>query len=84
MEMEGPATQTATLPIVGMGCGGCAAGIETMFKKAPGVQAATVSFPRGEAVIQYDPARTDRAALVALLVEEGYRVPDPVPTGTAA
>ena len=80
--MEGQATQKATLPIEGMGCGGCAAGIERMFTQAPGVQSASVSFSRGEAVVVYDPARTRRAALVTLLVEAGYRVPEASPSGT--
>jgi len=71
------ATQQVTLSIAGMGCGGCAAKIEKLLGQATGVRAASVSFPRAEAVVEYDPAVTGSAALVGLLAEAGYTVPVP-------
>lgn len=65
-------TERVILSIEGMGCGGCAVKIEGRLKQAVGVGAATVSFDQAAATVDYDPALTDHAALVALLAGGGY------------
>jgi len=67
-------SERVTLSIEGMGCGGCAAKIESRLKQVAGVGAAAVSFDQAEATVEYDPAQTDRIALVALLAEDGYAI----------
>ena len=71
------ATQASrlTLTVEGMGCGVCAANVEGALKQARGVQSASVSFERGDAVVEYDPTQTARASLVSLVEERGYSVP---------
>lgn len=81
--MQGP-TQQITLPVEGMGCGGCAAKVEKLLRQVDGVQEAAVSFPRRAAVVEYDPQQTDRDALVAALATGGYEVPESGLSGTPA
>jgi copper chaperone CopZ len=76
-------TQQVTLPIAGMGCGGCAAKIEKLLGQTAGVRAATVSFPRAEAVVEYDPVAIDRSRLESLLAEAGYTIPTPAMPGSS-
>ncbi len=73
--MERQEVRTVTLGVGGMGCAGCAASIERLLREAEGVRTAQVSFERAEAVVEIDPARIDREAVGALLVEAGYTVP---------
>jgi len=65
-------TQQVTFGIRGMGCTGCASEIEATLKQTPGVRSARVSFPRAEALVEYDPAATAPQSLSALLSEAGY------------
>lgn len=80
--MQGQTAQV-TLSIGGMGCGGCAAKIERLLGRTDGVHTAAVSFPRGEAVVEYDPAVTGRNRLALVLAEAGYAVPAPEPSGAS-
>jgi len=80
--MQGQTVQV-TLSIGGMGCGGCAAKIEKLLGRTDGVHTAAVSFPRGEAVVDYDPAATDRSRLISLLTEAGYTVQPSEPSGAS-
>lgn len=68
-------TEQVSLPVEGMGCGGCAAKVEKLLRQSAGVCEAVVSFPRAEAVVTYDPALTGSAQLTAMLSEAGYSVP---------
>lgn len=51
---------------------GCAKGITSELKRAPGVVTATVSFTNKLAVVAYDTNRTTVKALQKAIVEAGY------------
>lgn len=64
-----------TLPIAGMDCGSCAAGIEHVIRKQPGVLNVGVNYPTQKMKVEYDSTLIDRAALVKAVAKLGYRVP---------
>jgi len=73
-EMAQNGEQQVTLTIGGMNCGGCAARVQETLAKVAGVSDAQVSLAQGEAVVRYDPDRTDASALVTALATAGYAV----------
>lgn len=68
------ANATNRFAVTGMHCDGCAKGIASELKRAPGVAAATVSFTNKLAVVAYDTNRTTLKALQKVIVEAGYGV----------
>ena len=68
------ATDQVTFSVGGMGCGGCAAGVEARLLRAPGVKRAQVDFARSLARIEYDAAVTRPEALGAVISAAGYEV----------
>ena len=56
---------TVTLRIEGLLCSACAANVRSRLERADGVRSAAVDLERGEARVNYDPARTSPEALVA-------------------
>jgi len=62
------------LKIEGMHCDGCAATIEALLTREPGVNATSVSYAAGGGRILYDPGATDPARLAAAIEKAGYRV----------
>ncbi|EKT4092415.1 cation-translocating P-type ATPase [Stenotrophomonas maltophilia] len=58
----------------GLWCGGCARGLENRLRAQPGVQQVAVHFLTASALIQWDPARTDRAGIAAVIAGAGYRL----------
>jgi Cu+-exporting ATPase len=65
------AVERLDLPIEGMTCASCAARIERRLNKLDGVSA-SVNYATEKAVVEYDPAQTDAAGLVAVVEEAGY------------
>ncbi len=63
-----------TLAVTGMTCGGCVASVQRVLTAIPGVQSAEVSLDPGRARVVFDPARTDRAALVQAITAAGFGV----------
>jgi len=63
-----------TLSVTGMTCGGCVNSVTRVLTALPGVQNAVVTLPPGQARVTYDPARTDRAAMVQAVVDAGFGV----------
>ncbi len=63
--------QTAEFALEGMTCAACAARIEKTLSRVPGVDA-HVNFASERATIQYDPGKTDVAALIAAVSKAGY------------
>lgn len=51
------AVAKATLDVKGMTCAGCETTVRLALERTPGVSSAVVSFERGEAAVDYDPAR---------------------------
>ena len=72
--MAGQAFNEVTFSVGGMGCGGCAAGIQAKLLGTPGVQQAQVDFAKGRAKIEYDTAVTDPRSLGAVISTAGYEV----------
>ncbi len=67
--------KTETLVIEGMTCGGCVAAVQQALLRVNGVIAATVDLQAGQARVEYDPAQTDREALVQAVTKAGFKVP---------
>ena len=65
---------TVTLKVDGMTCGGCVASVTRVLRTVPGVNDVAVTLRPGEARVEYDPARTDVAALKAAVQGAGYDV----------
>lgn len=63
-----------TLAVTGMTCSGCVASVQRVLTAIPGVQSVEVSLEPGQARVVFDPARTDRAALVQAITAAGFGV----------
>jgi len=70
------------LKVEGMHCDGCAATIEALLAREPGVKATSISYAAGGGRILYDPGATDPGRLAAAIEKAGYRVA--IEPGTAA
>jgi len=64
-----------TLPINGMSCASCVGRVEKALSGVDGVASATVNLATETATAEFDPARTDAAALAAAVEADGYAVP---------
>lgn len=64
--------KTITLSIPGMTCATCPITIRAALKKVPGVTDVKVSYEKLEAVITFDDAKTDTAALIKATTDAGY------------
>lgn len=64
---------TAELTVGGMSCEACAGVIRSKLLETPGVLAAEVRYPEGSARVQYNPAKTDLARLIAAVEAAGYQ-----------
>lgn len=65
-------SQTTTLEIRGMTCGGCVARVEERLARVPGVVGYEVSLENNEARVSYDPAATTPEVIVAAVAETGF------------
>jgi copper ion binding protein len=63
---------TVRLAIRGMTCGGCAAHVEGALREIPGVRSAAASYEKGEAVVEYDPARVKTGQLIEAVKAAGF------------
>jgi copper chaperone CopZ len=66
------ANATNRFVVSGMHCDGCAQGITSELKRAPGVAFASVSFSNKLAVIGYDTNRISAKGLKKVIVEAGF------------
>jgi mercuric ion transport protein len=67
-----PTVARASFKVSGMTCAGCEETIKLALDETPGVHASEVSYDRGEAVVDYDPAVTDVAQIRKAIDETGY------------
>jgi P-type Cu+ transporter len=72
-----------TIPVTGMTCAGCQAGVQKALQRTPGVQDATVNLMTGSAAVTFDPAATSPETLVEAIRETGYGAELPRPERTA-
>ncbi|HEX7182774.1 MAG TPA: heavy metal translocating P-type ATPase [Thermoanaerobaculia bacterium] len=76
-------TERITIPVSGMHCAGCQAGVQKALEQTPGVQDASVNLMMQSAAVTYDPDATSPEALVAAIRETGYGAELPRPERTA-
>jgi Cu+-exporting ATPase len=74
--ITGPSA-TVSIPVAGMTCGGCAARVTRALEAVEGVRSAEVLLAEKRAVVTYDPARVQPAALAAAIRDTGYEPGDP-------
>ena len=70
---------SVTLPLSGMSCAACATTIQRTLQQVPGVEAAGVNYATSRASVQFDPAKTTVADLVAAVRDVGYDVLEATP-----
>ena len=66
------ATRQITLTVPTMDCATCPVTIKVALLKVPGVSRAVVSYARRNAIVTFDDARTDVAALTKATESAGY------------
>ncbi|HEY4328990.1 MAG TPA: heavy metal translocating P-type ATPase, partial [Phycisphaerae bacterium] len=64
--------QHIDLPITGMSCAACAARIQKVLTRAPGVKKASVNFATARATLDFDPAAIQLPALIQQVRDAGY------------
>jgi Cu+-exporting ATPase len=80
---EPAAEQKITIPVSGMTCAGCQAGVQKALERTPGVLDAAVNLMTQNAAVTFDPGSTSPEALVAAIRETGYGAELPRPERTA-
>jgi copper chaperone CopZ len=63
-----------TLHVTGMDCGGCENAVKRAVSSIAGVSNVTASHKEERVVVDYDGARTDRAAIANAITTAGYTV----------
>jgi Cu+-exporting ATPase len=82
--LAGPtAAQKVTIPVSGMSCASCQAGVQRALRRAPGVLDADVNLMTGSAAVTFDPAATSPEALVEAIRDTGYEAELPRPERSA-
>ena len=64
--------ETMVLKVTGMTCGGCVKSVTKVLTALPGVSKAEVTLQPGEAKVEFDAARTDRAAMAQAITDAGF------------
>lgn len=64
--------ETFTLNIGGMTCGGCVKSVTRILENTEGVAKAEVSLENKNAFIEFDPAKTNPAALIEAVEDGGF------------
>ncbi|OFR05118.1 heavy-metal-associated domain-containing protein [Neisseria sicca] len=64
--------ETLTLNIGGMTCGGCVKSVTRILENTQGVAKAEVSLDNKNAIIEFDPAKTNPEALIEAIEDGGY------------
>ena len=64
--------ETFTLNIGGMTCGGCVKSVTRILENTQGVAKAEVSLDNKNAIIEFDPAKTNPEALIEAIEDGGY------------
>ncbi len=67
-----PKIRRAAFAVTGMDCASCVAQVEKAARKVSGVEICNVNLARGRAVVGFDPAQTDLAAVAAAITASGY------------
>ncbi len=62
-----------TIQITGMHCASCVTVLTRALQKVDGVQTAIVNYSTEKAAVDFDPAKTNEAALIAAIKSKGYQ-----------
>jgi copper chaperone len=65
-------SESMTVGVKGMTCGGCVASVTRVLKALPGVESAEVKLQPGEATVRYDAAKVTPTAILAAIEDAGY------------
>ncbi len=65
-----------SIPIKGMDCASCAASIEHVVRKIPGIMTVSVFYPTQKMRVEWDSEQTNREAIVKAVSRLGYRTLD--------
>ncbi|KJS11244.1 MAG: ATPase P [Peptococcaceae bacterium BRH_c8a] len=68
-----PVTSRVELALSGMSCTACAARIEKVLNKVPGVTRAAVNFATEKTVVEYNPAEADVQQIKKAVADAGYK-----------
>jgi len=69
-----PVTQTCTLKVSGMTCASCDVAVRIAAKTIAGVKTVKVDYPKGKAVVAYDPLKTNPQTIADVITElSGFR-----------
>lgn len=60
------------LQIEGMHCGSCAVGIQMLTTQIDGISSAQVNYEEKKGVFEFDPAKTNKEAILKVIAELGY------------
>jgi Cu+-exporting ATPase len=82
-ERTAPAGQKIEIPVSGMTCAACQAGVQKALQRTPGVLDASVNLMMANAAVTYDPGATSPEALVEKIRDVGYGAELPRPERTA-
>jgi copper chaperone CopZ len=69
-------TKTVTIKVEGMKCAKCSASVSKALKATEGVEEATVSSEKGEAVIKYDDQKLTETKLREVINSTGFKAVD--------
>lgn len=64
--------ESAVIKVGGMSCGGCVKSVTNVLQGLDGVGKADVSLERGEARVEFDPARVARERMLQVIVDAGF------------
>jgi Cu+-exporting ATPase len=82
--MAPPATESLTLPILGMTCASCQHHVEEALRSTPGVESVRVDLMANRASVVFDPDLATPAALVEAVRASGYDAVLPRPDASPA
>ena len=68
--------QTTTIKITGMTCMGCVNSVKTVLNNLTGVSQVEASLDPAQAIVQYDPAKTNVNLLKEAIIDAGFEVTD--------
>lgn len=71
---ENKSTIKRELPVIGMSCASCAAGVEKRLNTSKGVKSASVNFASGTVLIEFDPLQTTLSTLKDNVEEIGFQL----------
>ncbi len=69
-------TESASLTVTGMKCGGCENNVTTKLKSLDGVKSATASSKSQEVKVEFDTDKTSLATIAQAITDVGYTVVD--------